>query len=229
MAGRIPGEIAAVVFDLDGTLIHSAPDIAAHLNAVLQEVGVSPFTEHEVLPFIGSGASRLITDAFAARGQHLPARDVTRLTARYLEIYRRDDSPRTVAFPQAADTLATLQRRGLGVAVCTNKPQAISDAVLLRLRLDNYIQAVIGSDSGFGRKPEPGPVWESCRRLGVPVDQALLVGDTAIDVAAARAAGLPVVVVRHGYSQKPVEHLGAEAILENLAELPALLALPAPC
>ncbi|TAL02304.1 MAG: phosphoglycolate phosphatase [Rhodospirillaceae bacterium] len=218
-----PRPIAGVIFDLDGTLIHSAPDITAALNVVLVECGLEAFAIKQACGFVGAGARRLIADAFTARGHTLTEDEVSRLTARYLDVYARSGSPHTTLYSGVRETLETLGKMGVALAVCTNKAEAISRDVLAQLRLDTVFAAIIGGDSGFGRKPDPGPLNEACRRMSTAAADVLMVGDTIMDVGAARAAGSRVAVVRHGYSQTPVETIGADLLLDDLSHIIALV------
>jgi phosphoglycolate phosphatase len=215
--------ITGVIFDLDGTLIDSAPDIAAALNVVLTESELAAFTIKQACGFVGAGAKRLIVDAFAARGRVLTEAELTQLTARYLDVYARSGSPNTVLFSGVRDTLACLADMGVPLSVCTNKAEAISREVLAQLGLDGAFTAIIGGDSGFGRKPEPGPINEACRRMEMPAADVLMVGDTIMDVGAAQAAGARVALVSYGYSQTPTETLGADLLLDEFAHLAALV------
>jgi phosphoglycolate phosphatase len=215
---------AGVVFDLDGTLIHSAPDIAAALNIVLEERGIEPFPVLDTYRFVGAGARRLIEDSFAARGQMLSAADVDDMTAHYLRTYARNGSSATTLYPGVVETIASLRRVGLPLAVCTNKAEGISKDVLRLMNIGDAFSALIGGDSGYGRKPEPGPLVEVCRRMGVAPRDILMVGDTVMDVGAAQAVGAQVAVVRYGYSQKPVDTLGADYVIDAFAALTGLTA-----
>ena len=212
-----------VVFDLDGTLIHSAPDIAAALNIVLAEDGLAPFTVMEAGRFIGAGAARLVGDAFAARNRPLDTDHVRSLTERYVTVYARRGSPDTTLYPGAADTIDSLRRGAIAMAICTNKPEAISRAVLAQFGLDRSFAAIIGGDSGFGLKPTATPLREACRIMKVAPERVLMVGDSGTDVRTAQAAACTAAIVRHGYSQVPVETLGAAFILDSIADVAALV------
>jgi phosphoglycolate phosphatase len=219
-----PRPFAAVNLDLDGTLVHSAPDISAAMNIILREEGLLPFAVEESLRFVGEGAARLIDSAFAARDVTLTPERATALTARYLRTYATRGSPDTTLYPGAREMLAELQARRIPVAVCTNKAENISRDVVAQFGLDRWLGAVIGSDSGFGRKPTAGPLREACRRLGVDPTATLMVGDTGTDVGTARATPCACAVVRNGYSQSPVETLGADILIASVADVPQLIA-----
>ncbi len=214
---------AGVVFDLDGTLIHSSPDIAAALNIVLVEEGLAPFTIPEAGRFIGTGAERLIGDSFAARGRPLDVAQVHALTARYVATYERRGSPDTALYPGAAEMIGTLRRHDIPMAICTNKPTAITHQVLAQFQLEACFVAVIGGDGRFGLKPAAEPLLEACRLIGVAPARVLMVGDSGTDARTAQAAGCPVAILRHGYSREPVDSLGAAFVLDSIAEVGALV------
>jgi phosphoglycolate phosphatase len=219
MTGGKPRPIAGIVFDLDGTLIHSAPDIAAALNIVLAEHGLAPFPLDEALGFVGEGAKVLVEKAFAARGRVLSDAETAELTARYLTTYAQHGSPNTTLFPAVRETLVALGELGVPLAVCTNKAEQISRDVLAQFDLDTIFEAVVGGDSGFGRKPDAGPLVECSRCMGVAAEDVLMVGDTKFDVGAARNAGARSAVVTYGYSRSPVAGLGADLVLDDFARL----------
>ena len=212
-----------VVFALDGTLVHSAPALAAALNVVLAEEGVAPFTVAEACRFIGAGAERLIGDAFTARERPLDAAQRRTLTERYVAAYAQRGSPDTALFAGASDVIDNLRRHGIPLAICTNKPEAIARHVLAQLKLDRCFVAIIGGDNEFGLKPAPGPLLEACRLMGVAPNRVLMIGDSGTDVRTARAATCTAAVVRHGYSRVAVESLGAAFVLDSLADVEALV------
>jgi phosphoglycolate phosphatase len=215
-----PRPFAAVVFDLDGTLIDSAPDIAAALNTILAEENLPPFPVGEATRFIGRGAEMLIADAFTARGRALTEPASQDLTERYLATYAQRGSPDTRLYPGVRGLLDQLT---VPMAVCTNKSERISRDVIAQFGLTDQFRAIIGSDSGFGRKPAPEPLVAACRALGARPADVLMVGDTVTDVATARSAGCAVAVVAHGYSQRPVADLGADAVLDSVTSLADLM------
>ena len=222
---RPPFRIRGIVFDLDGTLIHSAPDIAAALNIVLGERGLPVFSIPDACRFVGAGARRLVADALAARGQLLSDGEIDHLTEHYLATYRRRGSPDTTLYPGVRETLARLRSMGIPIAVCTNKAEAISRDVLGDLDVEQLFVAVIGGDSGYGRKPDPGPLVEVCRRIGTDPAHIIMVGDTKMDVGAARSAGASVIIATYGYSQVPVEELRADMVIEDFSTLIELVRL----
>jgi phosphoglycolate phosphatase len=217
-------QIAGIVFDLDGTLIHSAPDIAAALNMVLVEQGLEPFPIEQALGFVGEGAKVLIELAFGARNRTLTESEMAELTARYLTTYAMRGSPDTTLFPGVQETLIALGEMGVPLAVCTNKAEQISRDVLAQFDLDSIFETIVGGDSGFGRKPDAGPLQECTRAMGIEPTNVLMVGDTKFDIGAAKNAGARSAVVTYGYSQSPIAGLGADLVIEDFARLLDLVA-----
>lgn len=213
----------AVVWDLDGTLIDSAADIGTALNALLSENGLEAHSLERVKTMIGGGIARLVERAWAARGETLCAGGIERHSARFFELYAERATGETRLYDGVEDVLHHLHRREVLQAVCTNKPIAISESILQHLGIARHFDAVVGGDSTAHKKPHPLPLLTALEALGVAKTDAVMVGDSAIDVAAGHAVGLPVVLVRHGYSRDPVDGLGAEAVIDGASDLLAAL------
>lgn len=221
----MPERIEGLVLDLDGTLIDSAPDLHAAANVLLAEAGRAPLSLPAVIGMIGDGMPMLIERAFAATGAPPAAADMPHLARRFLEIYQdpsRDHLTRV--YPGVPETLDRLRREGLRLAVCTNKMEAAAVAVLRGLGLADRFDAVVGSDRVPARKPDPAHVLAALERIAVSPRRAALVGDGPNDVAAARGAGLPVVILSYGYSRVPADRLGADRVIDRFCDLPAALA-----
>lgn len=214
----------ALIFDFDGTLIDSAPDIALALNRLLDGQGRPELPLGAVKAMIGDGAARLVDQAFAATGPALAADALPSMTERYLALYGALPADPACLYPGVAETLATLKDAGHRLGLCTNKPAGISRGLLAELGLAALFDAVAGGDTVTRRKPHPAPLCWTMDRLGVGPDGAVMVGDNANDVAAARGAGVPVIAVSYGYPRMAVADLGADAIIDRFADLPAALA-----
>ncbi|MCR6628886.1 MAG: phosphoglycolate phosphatase [Magnetospirillum sp.] len=197
----------AVLFDLDGTLIHSLPDLTSAVNHILAEEGRDAVTEAEVGPMVGDGAHTLMERAFAARGG-MPAVGAAAVLSRFLAFYEANATTLTRPFPHVAETLARLKDKGLVLAVCTNKPTAATHEILQALELDHYFAVVVGGDDTPALKPSPVHVDTVLDRLGVARDEAVMVGDSVNDVLAAKGAQVPCIVVTFGYSRTPVSEPG---------------------
>ena len=218
--------VRAVLFDLDGTLLDTVADITAALNDALAEQLAVTLPESEVRTLIGRGVPSLIERALA-RVPGGEAADAERLLERYHAHYeriQRSGRMRTRPFPGVARGLAELHSLGLKIAVVTNKPAKTSLDLLSRLRLEHWIDALVGGDSGY-RKPEPQPLLLACERLGVPPAEALMVGDSLIDVLAARAAGIRVLCVPYGYNEgEDPRTLPCDGFIESIDGMRACLA-----
>jgi len=213
----------AVLFDLDGTLIDSAPDITDAVNELLACYRLPPLSVAQVTAMIGEGVKKLVERAFAASGSPLsgPAfEEANRLMA---EIYPRHLTQSTQLMPGAMEALASLHASGIRLGLVTNKPQVAARSVLLHFRLAERFGAIVGGDAVLHGKPAPDALLLALERLEALPQETLMVGDSGTDVAAARAAGARVVVVKGGYTRVPVEELGADFICHDLSELPALL------
>ncbi|MEM8580954.1 MAG: phosphoglycolate phosphatase, partial [Pseudomonadota bacterium] len=203
----------AVVFDLDGTLVDSAPDMAAALNAALQEVGLAPFSLAEATSFVGSGALILVRRALAARGAtHLEEED---LRQRFIDIYESKLDGETASYPGVEDMLACLAAAKLPLGLCTNKPEAPARGVCAALGLDRYFTVIVGGDTLPVLKPDPAPLLHCCAALGVAPEQTLYVGDSETDYATARAAGTPFAFVKGGYQSRPIPDFAPDFLLEG--------------
>lgn len=219
---------AAVVFDLDGTLVDSAPDIARALNGVLAGIGVSGFSRDQVAAMVGGGAAKLIERALGRREARLGASDVDDLVARFLDDYARNATAETRLYDGVEELLRYLTRRSVWVGLCTNKPVEIARRILADLGVLGYFDAVIGGEMGFAKKPDPEPLVATLGQLADEPGQAVFVGDSAADVGAARALGLPVVLMSYGYSAVPQRDLGGDRVCDRLMDVPAALESLAP-
>jgi phosphoglycolate phosphatase len=211
MAG--PGRKPRVlVFDLDGTLIDSAPDLAQAVNALLAEFGKPPLAEAAIRPMIGDGSRLLLARALAASGIDTPADDVF---DRFMVHYLAFAADKTKVYPDVPETLAALQARGHPLGVCTNKLFAPTERVLEAFNLARFFTAVIGGDSLPQRKPQPEPLLKAIEELGG--GPAAMVGDSANDILCARAAGVPGILIPSDYGQPATE---ADLKIARFAELP---------
>lgn len=210
---------AAVVFDLDGTLIDSAGDIADALNEALRRSRLEPFTDAEVRLMVGGGAAMLIERALKTRELSDDAALAQRLYAAFIEIYRTASVARTTVYEHGGALLAELRRLGVKLAICTNKPAGITEDVLTKLGLRTSFAAVIGATEALPKKPDPAMLHAALSALGVAAERAVMIGDSSADVGAARAAGLPVIAVSFGYSRTPTCELGADLVIDTLAEV----------
>jgi phosphoglycolate phosphatase len=208
----------ALAFDLDGTLVDSLPDLRAALNATLREIGKAPLSTAQVRAMIGDGTPALVARGLAARA--VPDTALEERLARFLAIYEADPVARTQLYPGVRRTLAAFAAEGRRLAICTNKPQRASLAVLRGLDIVDRFAAVLGGDAVPRKKPDPGHLLATLAALGAAPGEAVMIGDNEHDVAMARAAGVPVILAEYGYARVPVAALDADARIAAFAELP---------
>jgi len=210
-----------LVFDLDGTLVDSVMDLRAALNEVLRERGHRALSRTEVKHMIGDGVPALVARALAASGAD-PA-EASMALPRFLEIYEANPTQLSRPYPGVPETLATLRRRGYRTAICTNKPQQATLAVMQGLDLLPLFDGVAGGDRFPVRKPHPGHLLQLIAELGARPEASAMIGDNENDAAAARSAAVPLVLVRYGYARVEPESLAADALLDHFSELPGAL------
>lgn len=212
-----------LIFDLDGTLIDSAPDLRAALNEMLRERerGRAPLSLAQVRQMIGDGAAALVARALAASGVD-PAAAADALP-RFLQLYEADAVRLTRPYPGVPETLAALRRRGYRTAICTNKPQHATHTVLEGLGLLALFDGIAGGDRFAVKKPDPGHLLGLIGALGGAPDRAVMIGDGENDAAAAHGAGVPLVLMRYGYARGDPASLAANALLDRFDDLPATL------
>ena len=214
----------AVLFDLDGTLIDSAPDIAAAVNELLALSGRPPLTVAEVTSMVGNGVEKLVERAIAASGEVPDAAALKRQQMAMIDIYAKHLTGLTVLMPGVREALDALRGKGILLGLVTNKPQRFIETVLDHFELSPLFGVVIGGDAGVPKKPAPDMLLAAVEQFGVAPGDAVMVGDSAADADSARAAGISVVIVRGGYANVPAEQLGANIVIDDMAGLAAALA-----
>jgi phosphoglycolate phosphatase len=213
-----------VIFDLDGTLIDSAADLAVAINTMLAGYGREPLTVGEVRRMVGDGVAMLVSRALAARDCR--PTDPGEAERSFTRHYASGATSLTTVFPGALPALQALRAAGIPLAVCTNKPARIATDILGSFGLASCFARVIGGDSLPFRKPDPRVLLALLEAFAAGPEDSLLVGDSEVDAATARAAGVPFVLMKHGYRRGPAEDIPCRAALENFAELPALVGVP---
>lgn len=209
----------AVLIDLDGTLVDSAPDIVAAVSRLLRELGAPPLPFDTVPSFIGNGVPTLVRRVLAASGVAL---EEAAALALFMRHYRETNGRYGTVFPGVREGLRALRQAGFRLACVTNKPQVLSTALLASHGLAPMFDLVVGGDVLDRMKPDPAPLRYACRMLEAA--GAVLVGDSAVDVAAARAADMPVFIVRYGYPGGAGHGaLQCDGLLDSLEEVVGLL------
>lgn len=217
-----PLAVRLVIIDLDGTLIDTAPDLAASANATLAELGMPTYDRAMVATWIGEGISRFLKRALTGRlDGEPPAELYARAEPLLLKHYAARVSAESRPYPGVKEGLGQLAAMDLDLVCITNKPAAFTAPLLKDLGLDRYFTLVLSGDSLPRRKPDPLPLLHACARFGITPAQAVLVGDSANDTQAAHAAGMPVICVTYGYNRGlDVRSLGPDAVIDSLTELP---------
>ncbi len=210
-----------LVFDLDGTLVDSVLDLHSALNQMLRERGRRLLSPPQVKQMIGDGVPALVVRALAASGAH-PSEAIAALP-RFLEIYEANAAQLTRPYPGVPETLTALRDRGYRAAICTNKPQRATISVLRGVGLLPFFDGIAGGDRFAVRKPDPGHLLGVISELGASPAASAMIGDNENDAAAARAASVPLVLMRYGYARVDPDTLSADALLDRFSELPDAL------
>ena len=216
------GRFKTVVFDLDGTLVDTAPDLCASLNHALATLGRPPVPAADVRHMVGHGARKLLEQGLAASGPMTPALVEAAVPA-FLAYYADHIADGSRPFPGVEAALEMLMASGCRLAICTNKPVALSRALVRALGWDERFVANLGFDSVPAAKPDPGHLFATIAAAGGDPEWSAFVGDSITDTATARAAGIPVVAVSFGFADRPAAELGADHVIDHYdALVPAL-------
>jgi phosphoglycolate phosphatase len=213
-----------IVFDLDGTLVDTAPDLVATLNAVLAREGYGTVAYEEARTMIGGGARHMIARALSQQGVAVEPADLDRLFAGFIRHYAAHIADRSRPFPGLEPALDVMAAHGARFAVCTNKLEQLSRLLLERLGLADRFAAICGQDTFGVPKPDPELLRQTIARAGGDIRNTVMIGDSAADVAIAQAAGVPVIAVEFGYSDVPAPLLKADRVIGHFDELPGAVA-----
>lgn len=213
-----------IVFDLDGTLIDTAPDLIDTLNVLFAREGLPAVPYDTARKLIGGGARVMIARGLEAEGRIAAPADLERMFAEFIAHYSEHVADRSQPFPGLTDALDALEADGFRFAVCTNKLENLSLRLLDALKLTGRFAAICGQDTFGIQKPDPEVLRKTIAAAGGDASRAIMVGDSITDIRTARAAGVPVVAVDFGYTERPVTELGPDRIISQFAELPAAVA-----
>lgn len=223
----LPLSVKMVMVDLDGTLINTAPDLAASANRMLKALGMPTYGVDTVATWIGNGVSRLVKRALTGEMDAEPeAALYDKGYPLFLEFYGELVSNESRPYDGVVEGLKALKAAGYSLACITNKAEAFTLPLLKDLDLDQYFELVLSGDSLAKKKPDPLPLLHACEHFGISPDHGVLVGDSINDLQAARNAGMPVILVPYGYNRgDDVATYGPEVVVQSLAEVPTHLEL----
>jgi phosphoglycolate phosphatase len=210
-----------VVFDLDGTLVDTAPDLISALNYVLDREGMPPVPLHSARNMIGAGVRKLIERGLELEGREASPSDITRLTDDFVAYYAEHIADGSRPFEGLETALDDLLARGYRFAVCTNKLEWLSKLLLDRLGLSARFAAICGADTFGVSKPDPAILRQTVARAGGDIASAIMVGDAGTDIGVARRAAIPVIGVSFGYSEVPIADLKPDRLIHHMNELPS--------
>jgi phosphoglycolate phosphatase len=209
----------AIVFDLDGTLADTAPDLAGAMNAVLRDAGRAELLVSHVRNMVGRGARLLIETGFKATGTPVEGPALDFMMTQFLDHYRDNIATTSRLFPGAREAVARLSTTGCKLGICTNKPIGLTELLLAKLDFRAPFGSVRGADSAAYRKPDPRHLFDVIDELGAKHSHAVLIGDSETDAKTAKAAGIPVILVSFGYTEIPVHDLGGDLVIDHFKDL----------
>ncbi len=209
-----------VVFDLDGTLVDTAPDLVGALNFVLQREGLPLVPVASARAMIGAGARKLIERGLEVDGREVSVADLDRLTTDFIAYYKDHIADASLPFDGLHAALDTLEQQGFRFAVCTNKLEGLSRLLLAKLEMTGRFAAICGADTFGVAKPDPIIFRQTVAQAGGDMSRAIMVGDSGPDIGVARRAGVPVIGVTFGYTETPIAELKPDAVIGHMRELP---------
>jgi phosphoglycolate phosphatase len=215
---------ATLAFDLDGTLVDTAPDLIRATNVIMAEAGLSPVSSANTRSLVGRGARALIERAAGLNGHRFTESELTDLVARFIMIYGAGIADESVVFPGVEKALDILIDHGATLCVCTNKPTGLSLQLLEAVGLKHRFAAIIGADATPKPKPDGGHIVHTVIDAGGDPQRAVMIGDSKTDLDAARSAGIPIILMSFGYSEEAPISLMPDALLDSYDVLPAMAA-----
>jgi phosphoglycolate phosphatase len=219
----MPAISPTIVFDLDGTLVDTAPDLIAALNHVLAREGLAPLPLTSARNMIGAGARKLIERGMEAEGRFVNAEEMNRLTTDFIAYYAEHIAVESRPFEGLEAALDELAARGCRFAVCTNKLEFLSKRLLDQLGLSARFAAICGADTFGVSKPDPAILRQTILQAGGELATSVMVGDAGTDVGAARRANIPVIGCTFGYTDVPIAELKPDGLIDHMKDLPAAI------
>jgi phosphoglycolate phosphatase len=213
---RMP--LQALIFDLDGTLVDTAPDLHAATNHVLATLGRRAISMAEVRAFVGHGARKLIERGCAATGEPVDPRALETLYQEFIIYYASHIAVDSKPYPGVIALLERCKAQGIALAVCTNKLESLSVQLLQALDMTKYFGAIVGPDTIGIAKPDPRPYFEALSRIGRAGQASLMVGDSETDIRTGQNAGVPVIAVTFGYTARPVQEFAPTHVIDHFDE-----------
>jgi phosphoglycolate phosphatase len=210
---------ATIAFDLDGTLVESAPDLIAALNSTLIAEGLKPLTLEDARPFISRGARWLLQWGIAGAGVPESAARAAALFERFISYYSAHIADESHPFPGVIEALNVLRGAGAKLVVCTNKPTALSHSLLAKLGMVDLFDGIVGIDAVTAAKPDAAHLIEAVQAVGGNLARTIMVGDANTDAGTARAAGTPLILVDFGYTETPAAELAPDILLHHFDDL----------
>lgn len=217
-----------IVFDLDGTLIDTAPDLVETLNVIFAREGFAPLPYEMARNFVGGGAKAMITRGLATMDHAVSSERLEKLFVDFIAHYSEHIADRSRPFPGLLDALDDLAERGCRFAVCTNKLEGLSLRLLDEFKLSGRFLAICGQDTFGVQKPDPEILHRTVTAAGGTLGQSVMIGDSNTDIRTARAAGVPIVAVAFGYSERPIAEFNPDRVISHFSELPGAITALSP-
>lgn len=212
-----------LLFDLDGTLVDSAPDLAFAVNQTLVELGFTPYNQEVIRGWVGNGANILIQRALSGSTEisaNLDSQLVSRALEMFFQVYQSHNCIDTKLYNGVLDTLITLKNRGYRLAIITNKPEQFITPIINGLGLNGLFELVIGGDTLEKRKPDPLPLNYACQQLSVSIKECVMIGDSKNDILAAKAAKMQSIALTYGYNYgEDIAKYQSELVIDNFEDL----------
>ncbi len=212
-----------LIFDLDGTLVNSIPDIAEGMNIFLKRNGFPLIEETNVKLTIGKGARISLEKLLDMQKISVSTKQFDLLYQEYIAIYQKKNILKTHLWPNVKQTLSILQKNGYQMAICTNKPIIPTERILTKLKIKNFFQTIANPDTSGVTKPNPKIMYDCLEGLKASAQECIMIGDSETDVDAAKALNIPIILLSYGYALKPYETLNADKITDNFAKIPETL------